>query len=910
MTQARHQRIRELFDAALGVEADRREAWLREACGGDDELAGEVGSLLAAHGDADQFLEPSSGPAGRVVADPLIGTRVGPYQLVSRLGRGGMGAVYVGLRADDSYHRRVAVKLIRAGMDVGAVLERFRHERQILGALHHPNIATLIDGGSTEDGWPFLVMEYVEGESLDRYCHKQGLSIAERVRLFRTICDAVSYAHRNLVVHRDLKPGNILVTPEGVPKLLDFGIAKVLNPDLTGLPGTPTVTAFRMMTPEYASPEQLRGDPITTASDVYSLGVLLYELLTGARPHRLGGKSHGEIAKIVSESEPRRPSEVLAPTRPAEPRAGDPGGGLDGDLDAIVMMALRKEPNHRYASVDQLSDDLALYLDHRPVRARRGTWRYYAGKFVRRNQVAVAAAAVVMLVLGGGVLATSWQARRAERERAKAERLLIDVRQLTNAFLFDVHDAIERLPGSTPARELVVTRALGYLDRLAAESSEDATLQLELAAGYARLGNIQWSRYYAHLGDLAGALASQRKALAIREEVAARDDADHDARRALGYSLVAVGDALHGAGGLDSARRTYERALALREDLVASDPASLADQRDLAVSQQRLGDILGNPGMANLGDFDGALAAFRKMQDIFERLAADPRATPGDRHSVGIGYEKLGRVMDARGQRDDALAYYRLELDAFRADLAADPNDAQLERDLAVAYGNVGDALAGMGRYDEALEVYRDGLAIRRSLVERDPRNMGAVRDLAFMERAIAWALGGKGQTARALEAVRRAVREIERAYSADPTNQFLRSQLAGTLDRAAQLAADGGRARDARELASRSLAVLKSAADRSDASAIELNAYAWMALTHPVEAVRQTRAALRYAERAVERSGGNDPNLLDTLAHAYLANGRRDEAIATAESALALVPSDAPERGDYEATLARFRGS
>ena len=361
-------------------------------------------------------------------------------------------------------------------------------------------------------------MEFVEGTRIDEYVRSQALTVPATLALFREVCDAVQFAHRNLVVHRDLKPQNILVTASGTPRLLDFGIATLVAADGVATGATQTGTAA--MTPEYASPEQVRGERMTTASDVYSLGVLLYELLHGHTPARPGGKRADEVFRTVTDTEPARPSAAAA-------RLGDRGLAkrLTGDLDAIAMMALRKEPARRYASAGMLADDVRRYLEGQPVVARGEALSYQVVKLVRRHWFGVAAAAALFLVLIAGIVATSWQARvadqqrrEAERQRARAERRFADVRRLANSFLFEFHDAVAPLSGSTPARRLVVTKALEYLDSLAKEATGDRALQHELAAAYDRVGDVQGNPTTPNIGDAAGALDSYRKAEAIRRE--------------------------------------------------------------------------------------------------------------------------------------------------------------------------------------------------------------------------------------------------------------------------------------------------------------------------------------------------------------------------------------------------------
>jgi serine/threonine protein kinase/Flp pilus assembly protein TadD len=445
MSNPRCQQAKELFSSALAVDRERRSQFLDEACAGDVELRREVESLLASFERADEFIEtPALEDALKLFqADrvPLTaGRRIGKYEVIREIGRGGMGAVYLATRADDSYKKRVAIKLIKRGMDTEDILRRFRVERQILASLDHPNIARLLDGGTTEDGLPYFVMEYVEGSPMLDYCDQQRLSTVERLKLFRKLCAAVQHAHQNLIVHRDLKPSNLLVTSDGEPKLLDFGIAKFLNPEMSPQTIAPTMTAMRLMTRDYASPEQVRGQPITTASDVYSLGVLLYRLLTGHHPYQFKTPLPREVERIICETEPQRPSEAVArveemtamdgatirltPAAVSRARDAEPEKlrrTLSGDLDNIVLMAMRKEPARRYSSVEQFSEDLRRYLEGLPVMARKDTFAYRASKFVARNRVRVVAAGIVLLAIFAALTVSVWQARVAARQRDQAQ---------------------------------------------------------------------------------------------------------------------------------------------------------------------------------------------------------------------------------------------------------------------------------------------------------------------------------------------------------------------------------------------------------------------------------------------------------------------------------------------------------
>jgi eukaryotic-like serine/threonine-protein kinase len=434
---------KEIFLTASELDAAERAEFVRRRCGGDAEMLTEVESLLAVGDKAEKFLEL---PAVVAVSrhEQLKNKTIGCYRLVSEIGAGGMGVVFLAEQSDAGFCRHVALKIVKNSLYSESLFKRFNLERQILASLEHPNIARLIDGGTTDDNLPYLVMEYVEGVPLIEYAESKNLSLDERLELFRQVCEAVAYSHKNAVIHRDLKPSNILVTEDGTAKLLDFGISKLLSSDnlLQMPPPRQTSTTFRALTPEYASPEQIRGEAVTTVSDVYSLGVILYELLTGKSPYKINPGNLNEIVRAVCEIEPVRPS--LVPSSNSKLRSRKT---LRGDLDNIILKALRKEPAHRYHSVEALNEDLQRHLKGLPVSARRDTFAYRAGKFVRRNRAATLFAAFGVLALVGGVIAAVWQAHRAEQERARAERRFNDVRALANSFMFELNDEI--LKGQT-----------------------------------------------------------------------------------------------------------------------------------------------------------------------------------------------------------------------------------------------------------------------------------------------------------------------------------------------------------------------------------------------------------------------------------------------------------------------------
>ena len=522
LSKNNNERIAEIVESVLERDPSERAEFFEKACRDDVELRKEVESLLRFAETATDFIEkPAYEIAAETIIDPggelKAGEKLGEYKILSLIGEGGMGEVY--LAEDTKLGRKVAIKLLKFGLGTSNIIRRFQQEERILAGLSHSNVAQLFGGAVTPAGLPYFVMEYVDGARLDDYCRDRQLSISQRLALFRKICTAVSYAHQNLVIHRDIKPANIRVTSDGEPKLLDFGIAKLLDSEAP-MVGEATMTFAAVMTPEYASPEQVRGENMTTASDVYSLGVVLYELLTGQRPYRIKTRNPNEIARAITEQEPAPPSVAVARSASSNPQSEirNPKS-LRGDLDNIILKALRKEPSRRYGSVAQFSDDIRRYLEGRPVTARKDTFNYRTVKFIKRNKVIVAAAGLVVLSLIGGILATTLQARRANLQRARAEQRFNDVRRLAHSLMFEIDNSVKDLQGSTPTRRLIVSRALEYLDSLAGEAADNPTLQRELATAYERIGEIQGNPYSANLGDADGALASYRKGLAIREKL-------------------------------------------------------------------------------------------------------------------------------------------------------------------------------------------------------------------------------------------------------------------------------------------------------------------------------------------------------------------------------------------------------
>ena len=851
---------RALFDQAVSLSPEQRAGFLDRHCT-QPEVRARVDALLAAHDRAGEGFLGSSASDLAASAIGRAGRRLGAYRIVREIGHGGMGAVYLATRADDEFDKEVAIKIVAAPLGGEELIRRFRRERQILAELEHPRIARLIDGGTTDEGLPFLVMELVDGVRIDEYCRRHALDTRARIRLFLDVCDAVQYAHTNLIVHRDLKPQNILVAADGRPKLLDFGIATLVS-DAAAAGGAPP-TLLQAMTPTYASPEQVRGERISTASDVYSLGVVLYELLTGARPYDLEGKRPDEIYREVSDTTPARPS-VAAGRRGDAPLARR----LRGDLDAIVLTALRKEPARRYVSVAAFADDLRRHLEGRPVAARGEAVSYRAYAYARRHRLAVTAAAALVLTLVGGIVATARQARiareerhEAERQRERAARRFTEVRQLATSFLFEFHDAIANLAGSTQARQLVVAKARDYLDRLATESAGDAGLQQELAAAYDKLGDVQGNPSVANLGDPSAALESYRKAEAIRRRVIAETASNLDARLALSASVMKIGDALVGRGAVKDAIGLYREALAAREAALKENrPSRAAAHRAVVETTGRLCTTL-----LATGDAAGALENCRRNRAVAD---ADLAVEPGD--AVMLNHRAtnsvaLGNALRLTRQSAEAETTLNDAVGRLRQLLAADAANAQVRRRLAIAYGYLANVQLDLKRPQDAAE------------------------SLGF------------------------AIRELDAQQAADPANARTAPELAYMLNQRARVLTTLDRRAEARVDASRAVALARAAAERPGAGGDALNEYAWaLVSTEPVE-LRSPAQALVFANRALERAGAPNPVYLHTLGTAQYQLGRRREAVATLERALALIPPAAAGpalgiRKQIETDLTRYK--
>ncbi len=737
---------RSLFEAVAELDAAEREvAFARHAH--RPELVLEVRSLLEWDSRPGPFLDSPVVAPRDLPGDPLVGQSLGPWLLVQVLGAGGMGVVYKAERADDSFTRHAAVKVIGHGADAADVVERFRRERQTLADLDHRNIARLLDGGSTPSGQPYFVMEYVDGLRLDTYCDQRRLGIKDRLELFGRVCNGVRYAHENLVVHRDIKPDNVLVTSDGTPKLLDFGVARLVSrhtvaDDPSGLAAT------WIITPDFSSPEQLAGRTAGTAGDVYSLGVVLFVLLTGERPYTLHGVPPRELGQAVAKVEIPLASAVAERNPGADQRAAVRGTTpamlartLRGDLDAIVSRALDRDVTRRYSSVADLLADIQAHHHRRPVSARPPSAGYVAGLFITRHLKALAALAVVVAVVLAGVAAVLWQARIAATERERAERRFNEVRQMANTFMFDVNDTMANVPGTMPTRQLIVSTTIAYLDNLAREAAGDASLQQELARAWARVGDVQGNPTTANMGDTAGAMRSYQRAIDLAESARSAAPDSLDAERALAIAHRGMADVLAWSGDKARALAESEASTGLYETIAAHPSSRFEDRVEAAVAAVKLGDLLGNPNLPNLNRRDAAAAKFTAALDRLRTLNA---STPGDlrvERFIGLTLERLGTLHEADQRWLDAEHAYRESFERRRALAEREPAHRNIQRDLAIAFEKLGKIERATRGPGAGIANLRGALAQFERLATADPADVNAARSVAVSREVLALAL-------------------------------------------------------------------------------------------------------------------------------------------------------------------------
>ncbi len=905
----RFERMESIFHEALATEPGARGLHVAVLCGEDDGLRAEVEALLAANVEEERLnTTMRNRPTGRQAEWDAM-RRMGPYALDGLIGRGGMGAVYLAHRADGQYERKVAIKLIDLPLATEVFRERFRMERQILASLDHPYIARLLDGGVSEDGELYLVMEYVDGVPIHRYCKEHKLDLRGRLTLFRKVCEAVQFAHQNLVVHRDLKPDNILVVEDGTPRLLDFGTAKLISQASPGdglhSGADLTVQGYQSFTPQYASPEQVLGHPITTATDTYSLGVLLYLLLTGVAPYELKEMSTAELVRVICEEPPRKP------------KAQGEGLRLDADLEAILAKALRKEPQERYRTAEGMAADVASYLGGLPVGARKGNLRYRAGKFARRNRWAIAGAGLIALVLAAGVAGVVWQARIANEQRRMAEARSADLRQLSNSLLSELADAIKQLPGSTGVQQLLVTRVLEHLDRMARDAEGDRQTQLDLVDAYARLGNIQGNAYDQNLGDPKGGLASLNKALAMAKPLAAADATKADALRSLAFVEQSRSEIMYHMGDTENAVAAMKEAVASFSTLIANPHATPELLGEAASAFGSLGDQLGAPGTPSLGDRAGAIAWYRKTIDVDNRaLGIDPHYLRCLR-GLAIMQIKLGTV-EMETDPAQALKDFQLGLERVKALPEAQQGSMMVTRIRYMLMRKEANAYSELGEYAKAIPLYEAMRGEQEKVLAADAKDLRAMADVEIdlddeaqsYENAAddqlqpVSAAEKRRNLEKARELSERAARVFDQMLARDGANTLWKSSGAMKVVRIGLLNAElGDRPVDVAAVTKALDSIRRMASDANATPATLSEAADAFVEARPAR-LRDARFALACAQREAAGSHGDTPARFLALSMAYRGMGDIPKARDAAQRGLAMMTP--PVEGKHGGRLYR----
>lgn len=799
--------IEALFHQAVQRPREERADFLWQASGGNSLLFDAVHRLLVADESVTEDKTPEPAPP----QEWRIGQQFGNYRIVRLLGKGGMGAVYLAERADGEFQQEVALKLLAPHLVEDSFAERFRGERQVLASLNHPHIVRLLDGGISERGEPYLATEYIPGVSLDRFANEKKLSVRERVKLFLQICAAVEHAHQNLVVHRDLKPSNILVTGDGTAKLLDFGTAKLL-----GTPGERTATEAMLLTPKYASPEQLRNEPITTRSDVYSLGMVLYELLSGARPFASTGEAVGELARAYQFTHATALGKHISPEAAAERRASvkDLQKELSGDLRAITAKALEHEADKRYANVAELARDLTAFLEARPVSARNPSFWYLASKFLYRQRYAAAAAALLLIAIAVGVWTTV-------REKARAERRFAQVRQLAHYQLFDLYDEAERIIGSTRLRAKLAEEALRYLDGLRGDAAGDQELQVELAQGYLRVGDVLGNYTKENLGESERALEAYKAGLALLKDL--NSPAARETKAAIQFNL-ALSDYAAGRNRKKVEPRLIQAANEY-ESLLSAQPKNAEIYLRLGQAYMNVGRVRQAPDVDNeIGDFSEEWVL--KARDAFEKgLTYDPENQKLLRalhmlcavRAIWISAVKpkealrwsgeaemwAGRVKSARNSPDfliaeanrytgQGAAYRELQNLAeahvainrsieFLEEIARDPDNRTAPINLNIALMNRAQLEYDLGRHDEYLATCERAYRILDAEKQKGKTHKTFENNYARVLYYLAWAYVEQKKP-QAEEFMARTYKELTETARREPDNTSVRRYLCDLL--------------------------------------------------------------------------------------------------------------------------------
>jgi len=804
----RWRRLKDVFTEAVELAPALRSPYLSALRLNDKTLYQELAELIEVDTAAGDFLDESISLESDSDALPasLVGETIGHYKIVREIERGGMGVVYEAARFDGAFEQRVAVKLVNRHFFSDELIRRFVKERQILARLEHPNIVRLLDGGLTDDKTPYYVMEFIEGTPVNVYCRENNLNTNEKLELFTQICSAVAYAHRQLIVHRDLKPSNILITKNGQAKLLDFGIAKILDAETDAQ----TQTNNAPLTPAYASPEQISGETITTASDVYSLGVILYELLTEKTPLAIYSVGQMEIGRGIREIEPVAPSRAISDLgfgiwdlgfksfnlkssvsqsgrklfdesrQNTNPKSAIPNPkSLKGDLDNIVLKSLRKEKERRYLSVEQFADDIKSYLNGLPVKAHPQSFEYRASKFIKRNRLAVSLAAVAVLLITGGVVAAIWQSFEARRHQQIAEQNFNQVRKIANSFIFDYHDEIAKLEGSTSLREKLVVDAVNYLDAISSENTDNPELLKESAVAYQKIANVQGIPYDGNLGKSDEAIENYQKSINLLEKASSLAPSDLSLKDELVKSYRSFGMIKFRSGDKEQAAVILKKALAVGEDLDRSEENNLDRKISFLRLKIALADVTAdrdNPAKLKLykqvaADAQALYSSNPRNEDLL-------KATMTSMQRTGSALEVEGRYEESSGNAEKARDYYlqaveyNYQMLNYSKTFAAISSDKNVNKQgLMVSHTNLASILNLVGENDKALE----NIEISENLIKEIKKGDINNREIKLVEPPILSIkqriLVNQGKLDAALKVAKNGLEIAEENRQSDPKN-------------------------------------------------------------------------------------------------------------------------------------------
>lgn len=750
MDKALWEKLKPILEIALTLDPSEREPYLKTACSDHPKQYEEALNLLA--NDNDLTLELSqvigiTGPESIYQEGQILGH----YKLIREIGRGGMGTVFLAERVDGEYDQKVAIKILKDGRASDLLIQKLRNERQILANLKHPNIINILDGGTTDQGIPFIVMEYVEGTMITDYIEEQNLGLNQKLQLFQKLCDVISFAHQKLIIHRDIKPSNILINQAGEIKLLDFGIAKILNPQGQSF----QETQLLFITPDYASPEHIKGQPLTISSEVYSLGILFYQILTGINPFKSEHNSLSSMIEMICEYNPPPPSKQGANTNIK----------LKGDLDNICLKALRKDPVERYHAVDHFSQDIDRYLQQLPVTATKDQWSYRAKKFMARNRIYILSGLIIFFITLAGLLSSLYQA-------GEARAMFNDLRGLTGSMLFEFYDGVANLEGTTAVKELVVTKTISYLKKMEIRNSGNYDLMNDVSDGYQRLGNIQGNSYYANMGLSDDALKSYNQAVRISENLVDKNSTNQKYRFNLSQAYLGLGDILYTLNRLDTTLLLYQKSSQLLLQLTEKNPDTLKYWLALSESFNRIGDVSGMYGYSNLGNTAMSIASYHKSVDILEKLIELAPENNLFRNSLAVSLSMLANLYTVTGKYPEAIEAGYKSIAAFEALLKEDPNNYVKMTSLQQMKNAMREPLTEAMRLDEAFTLL---IEVESRLIESqrmDPQNKNIHENLAVNYNAKGRVLELRGDFENALKDYQKAY-AMNQALAKDSENNL-----------------------------------------------------------------------------------------------------------------------------------------